>query len=86
MPMSTILGFLVLRARIAASKFMVAPRQVGVLWCSLSISPSKPTSSQYSYSSRYSLYWRAPICGSKLLLEKVSRTASLALPLTASSV
>ena len=35
----------VARARTAASMFIAPPMQKGVLWCSLSISPSKPISS-----------------------------------------
>ena len=44
-PSSRILGVVVIRARIAASTFITPPMQAGVLWCSLSISASKPTSS-----------------------------------------
>ena len=52
MPSRTILAFLVMRARIAASTFVAPPMQKGVEWCSLSIRPSKPHSSAYIFSSR----------------------------------
>ena len=86
LPISTILGFLVMRARMAASRFIAAPRLVGVLWCSLSIMPSNPSSSTYSHSSRDSLYCREATAGSKWELEKVTRTALLGLRKTSSSV
>ena len=45
LPSSTILAREVTRARMAASMFIAPPMQKGVLWCSLSIKPSKPISS-----------------------------------------
>ena len=52
LPSSTIFARLVMRARMEASTFMAPPMQKGVPWCSLSIRPSKPISSAYSFSSR----------------------------------
>ena len=45
LPRMTILAFFVTRARIDAPTFVTPCMQNGVLWCSLSIRPSKPASS-----------------------------------------
>ena len=52
LPISTILARLVVRARIAADIMTQTSEHDGVLWCSLIISPSKPTSSARTYSSK----------------------------------
>ena len=52
LPASTIFTRCVILARIAASTFMTLPMQNGVLWCSLSITPSKPICSANTFSSR----------------------------------
>ena len=54
--MRTIFSFSVIRARMAASRFMAPPpMQNGVEWCEFSITPSNPISSMKSFSSKYRL-------------------------------
>ena len=52
LPIRRIFTRLVIRARIAASTFITLPMQNGLPWCSLSATPSKPSSSARTYSSR----------------------------------
>jgi hypothetical protein len=64
LPRRTIFSFSVMRARTAASRFIgPPPMQNGVAWCEFSITPSKPTCSRYSFSSKYRWYRSAPISG-----------------------
>jgi hypothetical protein len=46
---------LVMRARIDASMFCTLPMQMGLPWCSLSASTSRPSSSAALYSSSHQL-------------------------------
>jgi hypothetical protein len=52
LPMRMIFTRSVIRARIEASTFMTLPMQNGLPWCSLRATPSKPSSSARTYSSR----------------------------------
>lgn len=52
LPSNRILARLVVRARMPAFMLTETPTHEGVLWCSLIIRPSQPTSSASTYSSR----------------------------------
>ena len=52
LPIRRIFARFVVRARIAADMLIETSLHDGVLWCSLTITPSKPNSSASTYSSK----------------------------------